>query len=83
MNARKPKTQIVTQVPELAAFDRSPLPRMGFTVEELAEILSCGRTTIYETMEKWKVKVFYVGRKPLVSPWELERVIREQEKTAA
>lgn len=68
--------------PELQV-ERTPLPRYGYTTEELAEILNCGRTTVFQTLKDWKVKVFYVGRKPLVSPWELERVIREQEQVAA
>lgn len=79
MNRRKPA---VTPPPE-PQVEKTPLPRMGFTFDELADILCCGRTTVYETVKDWKIKVFYVGRKPMVSPWELERAIREQEKTAA
>lgn len=56
-----------------------PLPRMGYELEEVAEMLHCGRTTIYQLVKDWQIKTFSVGRKRLISPWELERVIREHE----
>jgi len=58
------------------------LPRYGFEIEEVAEMLHCGRTTVFDLIKKWKIKTFATGRKTLISPWELERAIREQERVA-
>ncbi|MCM2250334.1 MAG: helix-turn-helix domain-containing protein, partial [Geothrix sp.] len=53
------------------------LPVMAFTLEEAAEILHCGRTTIYTLVKDGKIRTVPVGRKRLVSTKELERFLNE------
>jgi excisionase family DNA binding protein len=48
------------------------LPILAVTLEEAAEILHCGRTTMFSLVKDGKVKTVPVGRKRLVAIKELD-----------
>lgn len=57
--------------------EHNPLPLMAMTLEEAAEVLHCGRTTMFDLVKQGLIRTVPVGRKRLVSLKELERFLHE------
>ncbi len=75
MNRRKPAP--VAPPAPLPAVTLPALPKLALTIDEAAEVLCCGRTTIYELIKAGKLKTCPVGRKKLVAVVEVQRFLSE------
>lgn len=51
------------------------LPVVAVTVEEAAEILRCGRTTVFQLLKEGRLKAVPVGRKRIISMAEIHRFL--------
>jgi excisionase family DNA binding protein len=57
--------------------------RMAMSVEESAQALSLSPWTIRKYIEEGKIKAVKIGRRVLIEPSELQRLIEEGRKKAA
>jgi excisionase family DNA binding protein len=62
---------------------RTPLPHDIYTIEEAAEYFRCGRSMMFDLIKEWNMKTFLVGRQRRITIWEMQRVARERENSAA
>lgn len=54
------------------------LPAIAFTPEETADILTVGRTAIYELMKAKRLRPVKIGNKNVISLREIERFLLEE-----
>jgi len=53
-----------------------PTPMKLLTVNEVAEVLGCGRTMVYELIDKGQLTRIKVGRLTRIPPSEVDRFVR-------
>lgn len=53
-----------------------------YTIEEAADYFRCSRSVMFDLIKEWNIKTVPVGRKRLISIWEMQRVARERENVA-
>ena len=59
---------------------RKEIPRLLITVEEAAELLSLGRTTMYKWIRRYHVPVVRFDGRVLISPTSLAEWIKSREQ---
>lgn len=74
MTPRKPSQNPITPTPPPP---QPNLPLLVLTLEEAAEVLHCGRSTMFEMVNAGKIRTVQVGRKRLVPVKEIERFLEE------
>jgi excisionase family DNA binding protein len=55
------------------------LPILGYSLDEVAEIVGVCRQTIYREIQRDRLATYKVGRRRLVSPDALRQWLRERE----
>ena len=63
--------------PAVASMERAPL-RLAYSVDEAAEIVGLGRTTLYDLMDRGLLRFTKVGRRRLIRHADLEALIADQ-----
>ena len=61
------------------------MQKYAYSINETAEVLSLGRSKLYQLLQSGEIPSFYVGRKRLVAADDCQRFVqsrREQEKAA-
>lgn len=60
----------------------NPLPRVAYSLDEVAHSLGLSRRTMYELMDTGRLSTVKLGRRRLVPAQELERLLQPQEHAA-
>ena len=70
-------------VPAPAVPEPHEPPSELYTIEEAADYFRCSRSVMFDLIKEWSIKTVPVGRKRLIAIWEMQRVARERENSAA